>query len=97
VVLDSCHTRAHVLGELEAYHDLVTPGSYLVATDGIMRDLHDVPRGRPDWADDHPAAAAADFARAHPEFELEQPPWPFNESGLTRAVTHWPDAWLRRR
>jgi cephalosporin hydroxylase len=75
---------------------LVTPGSYIVATDGIMCDLPDVPRGRPEWAEDHPAAAAAEFAREHPEFVLEQPAWPFNESTLTQNVTHWPGAWLRR-
>jgi cephalosporin hydroxylase len=97
VILDSNHTKAHVAGELEAYCGLVTPGSYIVATDGIMFDLHDVPRGQPEWSSDHPTAAAAEFAAAHPEFVLEQPPWPFNESALTENITHWPGAWLRRR
>src|SRR5262245_17867108 len=32
VVLDSCHTRDHVLKELRAYRTFVPPGSYLVAT-----------------------------------------------------------------
>ena len=82
VILDSDHSKAHVLRELEAYHSLVSPGSYIVATDGIMGELHDVPTGTPGWRDDNPAAAAADFARDHPEFVLEQPPWPFNESSL---------------
>lgn len=97
VVLDSCHTRAHVSAELHAYQHLVTPGSYIVATDGIMKDLHDVPRGDAAWRDDHPTAAAADFAARHPDFVLEQPAWPFNESELTKNVTHWPGAWLRRK
>ncbi|MCI0400598.1 MAG: cephalosporin hydroxylase family protein [Gammaproteobacteria bacterium] len=96
VLLDSNHTKSYVLAELEAYCSLVTPGSYIVATDGVMRDLHDVPRGAPDWATDNPAAAAVEFARAHPEFVPEQPPWPFNESALTENVTHWTGAWLRR-
>ncbi|HEX8691511.1 MAG TPA: CmcI family methyltransferase [Longimicrobium sp.] len=96
VFLDSNHTREHVLRELECYHGLVSPGSYLVATDGIMRDLHDVPGGRPEWEWDNPAAAAEEFAGRHPEFVLEQPEWPFNESPLREAVTHWPGAWLRR-
>lgn len=97
VLLDSNHTKAYVRAELETYGPLVTPGSYIVATDGIMRDLHDLPRGKPEWAHDHPAAAAAEFAREHPEFVLAPPPWPFNESELSENVTHWPDAWLRRR
>lgn len=97
VVLDSLHTKEHVAQELEAYHDLVTPGSYVVATDGIMRDLHDVPRGKPEWRWDNPAAAAAEFVRRHAEFVMEQPSWPFSESQLTENVTHWPGAWLRRK
>lgn len=96
VILDSCHAREHVAGELEAYHSLVTPGSYIVVADGIMQDLHDVPRGRPEWAWDNPAAAVAAFAAGHPEFILEEPPWPFNESNLRARVTHWPSAFLRR-
>jgi cephalosporin hydroxylase len=96
VILDSCHTRAHVRGELEAYHSLVTPGSYIVATDGIMRYLPDAPRGDPSWETDNPATAAVEFAHAHPEFTLAAPPWPFNESTLTENVTHWPSAWLQR-
>jgi len=67
-----------------------------VATDGSMKDLHDVPRGRPEWKVDHPSAAAAEFVANHPEFALEQPAWPFNESNLTENITHWPGAWLRR-
>lgn len=96
VLLDSCHSKAHVLAELEAYCDLVTPGSYIVATDGLMRDLHDVPRGDPSWTWDHPVSAVELFLKQHPEFVLEQPPWDFNESELSKNITHWPSAWLRR-
>lgn len=96
VLLDSNHTKQHVLEELRAYSDLITPGSYLVATDGIMKDVHDVPRGNPDWNWDNPVTAAAEFVREHPEFVIEQPPWPFNESELNQNVTHWPGAWLKR-
>jgi len=98
VVLDSRHDKAHVLRELELYGPLVTPGSYIVATDGIMRDLADVPRGGgPDWRSNNPADAAKAFVRDHPDFILEAPAWRFNESSLASNVTHWPDAWLRRR
>ncbi|HXM76590.1 MAG TPA: CmcI family methyltransferase [Thermoanaerobaculia bacterium] len=97
VVLDSAHDRRHVRRELDAYHSLVTPGSYIVATDGVMSGVADVPRGKPGWKKDNPSEAAADFARDHPEFELAQPPWDFNESELRDNVTHWPGAWLRRK
>lgn len=96
VILDSNHSKDHVARELELYSPFVTSGSYIVATDGSMKDLHDVPRGKPSWAWDHPTAAAAEFAASHPEFTIEQPAWPFNESHLSRNVTHWPGAWLRR-
>ena len=97
VVLDSCHEKDHVVAELEAYHGLVTPGSYLVATDGLAKHVADAPRGDASWTWNNPLDAAEEFAAAHPEFALEPPPWPFNESGLTNDVTHWPGAWLRRR
>ena len=96
VLLDSNHAKAHVQQELAAYHGLVTPGSYIVATDGVMQDVADVPRAGPNWEWDNPAAAAREFAAAHPEFQLEPPGWPFRESELTENVTHWPDAYLRR-
>jgi cephalosporin hydroxylase len=96
VVLDSNHSYAHVLAELDAYGPLVSIGSYIVATDGIMFDLADVPRGNPSWAHDNPMRAASNFVRHHPNFIIEQPAWPFNESALDRNITHWPGAWLKR-
>jgi cephalosporin hydroxylase len=96
VILDSDHSRDHVRKELEAYHPLVTPGSYIVATDGIMRGVSDTPRGKPSWKQDNPTQAVADFVAAHPQFVLEQPAWRFNESALDKVITCWPDAWVKR-
>jgi len=97
VILDSNHTYDHVLAELEAYAPMVSPGSYIVATDGIMRDLDGAPRSQPGWATDNPFHAGQTFLAAHPEFELAQPAWPFDESvGLTQNVTYWPGSWLKR-
>lgn len=97
VILDSDHSRAHVAAELEAWAPLVTPGSCIAVTDGIMRDLTDVPGGMAEWATDNPCTAAADFLASHPEFELRQPEWPFNRSQLTKNITYWPDGWLWRK
>jgi cephalosporin hydroxylase len=96
VLLDSNHSRAHVRAELEVYAPFVTPGSYIVATDGVMLEVADAPRGKPEWATDNPVSAVHHFLQTHPEFVLEQPAWPFNESELTDNVTHWPHAYLRR-
>jgi cephalosporin hydroxylase len=97
VLLDSAHGKAHVLAELEAYAPLVTPGSFVVAMDGIMEQVAGAPRTRPEWSADNPKAAAAEFARAHPEFELGAPAFAFNEGAVDRPVTYWPGGWLRRR
>lgn len=96
VILDSNHTKAHVAAELECYHELVAVGSYIVATDGIMSEMHDVPRGNKEWIHDNPTEAALEFAARHADFLLEQPPWLFNEGVLQKNITHWPGAWLKR-
>lgn len=96
VILDSNHTREHVAAELEAYHHLVTKGSYIVATDGVMKWVYDGPRGETEWKDDNPSTAAHDFVAQHTDFVIEQPEWPFNESELGTNITHWPDAWIKR-
>ena len=98
IILDSNHLRQHVYDELEAYCDLVTKDSYIVATDGIMQEVYDVPRGTASWDKDNPVSAVHDFLGKHPEFVLETPPWLFNESELSENTnTHYPDAWLRRK
>ena len=89
VVLDSNHSRAHVRSELELYAPLVTPGSLMVVTDGIMMDLWDVPGGRPEWKEDNPHRALHEFLETHPEFEID--------SRLNRGETYFPEGYLRRR
>lgn len=96
VILDSNHTKQHVLDELEAYSPFVTKGSYIVATDGSMKDLYDVPRGNSEWMKDNPLSAILEFVDKNPEFVIEEPEWAFNESELTEVITHWPCAYLKR-
>jgi cephalosporin hydroxylase len=96
VMLDSDHSFNHVTAELEAYAPLVTQDSWIVATDGIMQDLEEVPRGRAGWGQDNPARAAREFAARNPGFVIEEPAWVFNESTLKHNITHWPNAWLKR-
>ena len=97
VFLDSAHGKTHVLAELEAYGPLVSPGSWIVAMDGIMGDVVGAPRTRPEWTWDNPREAAAEFARTHPEFELTTPAFAFNEGTVDQPITYWPGGWLRRR
>jgi cephalosporin hydroxylase len=96
VVLDSSHTKSHVLMELESYAPLVSPGSYIVAADGIMASLAGAPRSSPDWTWNNPKAAVADFIRNHREFVVDEPRFPFNEGRIDERVTYWPSAFLKR-
>jgi len=96
VMLDSNHSRAHVLEELKAYGPMVTPNSYMVASDGIMEQVKGAPRTAPDWNWNNPKAAAEEFVRLDPRFQLEQPPWLFNEGLVREPVTYWPGAYLKR-
>ena len=51
VILDSDHSRDHVLAELRAYASLVSPGSYLIVEDTCVRDERLYPGHGPGPAD----------------------------------------------
>jgi cephalosporin hydroxylase len=96
--LDSNHLKDHVLAEMEGYGPMVTPGSYIVSMDGIMELVAGGPRTKPDWGWNNPKQASLEFAKRHPEFEIVDPPFLFNE-GLTarQSATYWPCGYLRRK
>lgn len=96
VVLDSKHTKEHVLRELELYAPLVSVGSYVVAADGVMGDLGGAPRTEADWEWNNPREAARAFVEANPGYVLEQPEPPFNEGVVRESVTYWRGGWIRR-
>ena len=100
LLLDSAHSREHVLRELEAYHHLVQPGGYAIVQDGHAMQLvasgHG-PRSETDWRWDNPLAAVHEFVRTHHGWRVSPPPKLFDESaGLGEGVTHWTGGWLRR-
>ena len=94
--LDSDHSKSHVSKELEAYAPLVSSGSYIVATDGVMETLADTPYGQDHWVDDNPAAAAREFVANHPEFVIKRTPALYGEENVVEIMTFWPDAWIQR-
>ncbi len=96
VILDSNHTKAHVLSELRAYAEFVAVGSYIVACDGIMQEVVGAPRTNPEWVTDNPQSAVKEFLAERDDFVLEEPMIPFNEGLITERVTYWPNAFLRR-
>ncbi|MDZ7839367.1 MAG: CmcI family methyltransferase [Gammaproteobacteria bacterium] len=101
VMLDGSHARDHVLAELKAYAPLVSVGSYIVAADGIMRDLaglrrHADTRETGDWSWNNPRDAVEAFLETNGEFEPGAPPFEFNESPLADPVSYWTGGWLKR-
>jgi len=89
VCLDSNHTRAHVAEELKIYHEIVTPGSYLVVFDTIMPDLVGLQGSDENWDKDNPMEAVKDFLRTNNNFEIDTE---FNKL----FVSHCPNGFLRR-
>ncbi len=89
VVLDSNHSYAHVLKEMEIYSGIVSSGSYLVAMDGAQGLVWDIPNGKPEWKDDNPLRAINDFIERHKEFEVD-------DYYSRMKVTSNPKGFLRR-
>jgi cephalosporin hydroxylase len=91
VCLDSNHTHEHVLAELEAYANLVTPGSYCVVFDTIIEDLpDDLFPDRPWGKGNNPKTAVWEFLKTHPEFEIDK------SIQNKLLITVAPDGYLKR-
>lgn len=86
VVLDSAHNAPHVRKELDAYHSMITPGSFLHVQDGVIDVLPQFASARPG-----PLAAVEGFIAEHPEFEVDL------ERTNKFLITQHPKGWLRRK
>jgi cephalosporin hydroxylase len=60
-VLDSNHTRDHVLAELNLYSPLITPGSYIIVEDTVVREMNP-------YFGPGPREAVEEFLRVQPNF-----------------------------
>jgi len=85
VVLDSDHSREHVLRELELYAPLVTPGCYLVVEDTNVNGHPVSPGFGPG-----PMEAVGEFLRTTDDFEVDRGREKF-------MLTFNPSGYLRRR
>lgn len=98
VILDSNHTKNHVLNELKLYSKYVSKGSFIIACDGIMKYLKNAPRTKKDWPQNNPVNAVKEFLKLNKKFKHDDPEFLFNESHLKEKnkITYWPMAYLKR-
>jgi len=91
VCLDSNHTHAHVLAELQAYAPLTSVGSYCVVFDTIVEDMPaDMFPDRPWGPGDNPKTAVWEYLKTHPEFEIDK------SIQHKLLITVAPDGYLKR-
>jgi len=92
VCLDSNHTHAHVLDELNAYASLTSKGSYCIVFDTVVEDMpKEAFPDRPWGPGNNPKTAVWEFLKSHPEFEIDK------KVQDKIMITVAPDGYLRRR
>lgn len=91
VMLDSNHTHAHVLGELQAYAPLTSVGSYCCVFDTLVEDMpKEMFLDRPWGPGDNPKTAVWEYLKTHPEFEIDK------SVQNKLLITVAPDGYLKR-
>lgn len=90
VVLDSSHTHAHVLRELELYAPLVRRGSHLVVLDTIVERLSERALGDREWGPGNsPMTAVREFLKRTDRFVIDE------ELEKTLLISVAPSGYLR--
>jgi len=91
VCLDSNHTHAHVLAELEAYAPLTSVGSYCVVFDTVVEDIPDeMIVDRPWGAGNNPKTAVREYLKCHSEFQIDK------QIDHKLMISVAPDGYLKR-
>jgi cephalosporin hydroxylase len=91
VSLDSNHTHAHVLRELQLYSGLVSVGSYCVVFDGIIEDMPEGFYSDRDWGPgNNPRTAIREFLTNNNDFVVDE------EIEAKLVVTAAPSGYLKR-
>lgn len=91
VCLDSNHTHAHVLAELNAYGPLTSVDSYCVVFDTLIEDMQESAYPDRPWGKgDNPKTAAWEWLKTHSEFEIDK------SIHQKLLITVAPDGYLKR-
>jgi cephalosporin hydroxylase len=73
VILDSNHSHAHVLGEMQCYAPLVTPGNYLAVLDTVVEDMDPSLMGTRPWGrGNSPKTAVHEYLKTTDRFEIDR-------------------------
>lgn len=92
VLLDSNHTKDHVLDELLAYTPLVSQNSYCIVFDTVIEDLPDEKWVNRPWGlGNNPKIAVNEFLKFHSDFEVDK-----NIQNRLQ-ITVAPDGYLKRK
>lgn len=92
VCLDSNHTHAHVLAELNAYAPLTSVGSYCCVFDTVVEDMpKEMFPDRPWGPGNNPKTAVWEYLKTQPEFEIDK------SIQNKLLITVAPDGYLRRK
>ena len=89
VMVDSNHSREHVLNEMQLYSKYIPVGSYLIVQDGAQKWVADMPRGKPEWIDDNPLNAIDDFLKTNSDFVVD-------ENYTRLGITQSPSGYLKK-
>jgi len=81
VILDSLHTKEHVVNEMNAYSEMVSPGGYMIVTDTHLDAL---------WGEVGPKAALDAWLPSHPEFSPDR-----SRERFVVSANH--GGWLRKK
>jgi cephalosporin hydroxylase len=72
VCLDSDHTKAHVLRELELYQEFVVPGCYIVVFDTNISKLAELGAWDNKYIKNSPKEAVDEFLNKNDDFEIDK-------------------------
>lgn len=86
VILDSNHSRDHVLKEMELYGPLVTPGCYMLVEDTDLNGHPVFPLHGPG-----PFEAVEEYLKTHDDFEVDV------ETECKFLLTMFPNGYLKKR
>lgn len=98
VILDSNHEYEHVLKELINYGEIITKGSFILVTDGIVDTMTYSPRRKIYNKNGGPLKALKEYLNLNKKFKKMKKPIIFNNSLVKKDIrlTHFPNGLIKK-